>query len=341
MIYLDGLIFSLQKSGGISVYFAEIIKNISGLDVNLFTGFDENNIYKEYRLSSLDFKCHSSRFLERYRDIELGDEYRVFHSSYYRLPVKKNRHSIKVVSTIHDFTYERYIGGLRGAIHSKQKRNAVMNSDEVICISESTKNDLLEFIPEAKNKNIHVIHNGVSGEFTYTKNNEVNNNVLFVGSRVGYKNFINVVKSLASHTNLALKIIGGGPLSVDEKKLLDFYLLDRYEYLGFVSNRELNELYNSSFCLLYPSEYEGFGIPILEAMKSGCPFIALDRSSIPEVAGDAGILLGSSDPKLISSALGELYSTHNRNELVKLGLKNSQGFSWKSCAENVNQIYFG
>ncbi|MEZ9259982.1 glycosyltransferase family 4 protein [Vibrio splendidus] len=346
MIYLDGMVFSLQRFGGISVYFSELIKltpNEIKLDVNYFTDYEKNSVYSEYDLSKMKFSVNKSRLLERYLDVSCSDETEVFHSSYYRLPNRTSRKKVKVVTTVHDFTYERYMKGLGKFVHSQQKKRSLLNSDVIICISESTKKDLLYFFPQVSVKDIRVIHNGVSDDFHTNGSVQAVDKgyVIFVGARFGYKNFSEAVKSLSVHKDLKLKIIGGGLITNSEQELLDRYLPDRYEVLGFVSNKELCALYSSAFCLLYPSLYEGFGIPALEAMKSGCPVIASNDSSLPEVCGGAGYLLDRPDSKSISDAIFELKNTNLHEQLVQLGIRNSGKFTWKKCVSKINDIYLG
>jgi mannosyltransferase len=98
-------------------------------------------------------------------------------------------------------------------------------------------------------------------------------------------------------------------------------------------------LYNDAVCLWYPSSYEGFGIPPLEAMRAGCPFIALNRSSIPEVAGNAGILLEEADPAAIASAIEQCTLTERRAQLRHLGFEQAQKFSWQHTFEATASIY--
>ena len=120
-------------------------------------------------------------------------------------------------------------------------------------------------------------------------------------------------------------------------KLLSEYLPERFQYLGKVSNEKLNILYNSAYCLIYPSEYEGFGIPLLEAMRTGCPVIAVNRSSIPEVVGDSAILVEEVSIESLFSAL--LSVEANANELKNKGLAQSNKFSWGKCFSETYNLY--
>jgi len=258
----------------------------------------------------------------------------LFHSSYYRYT--KGSHS-KVITTVHDFIQEKVYNSHLG-FNSIMKRLAIINSDIIIAISENTKNDLLHFYPKLNPNNIHVIYNGVSECYCPLPNNEFSpDTVLFVGSRVSYKNFDLAVDVVSKFKNKTLVIVGNS-LTAKEEILLNSKLSSkRWLFKLNPSNEELNVLYNQAGLLIYPSSYEGFGIPILEAMKSGCPVIALNSSSLPEVAGDAALLVEN-------SSIDEYYDgikhiMNRRDHFVKLGLINAASFSWDKTFEETINLY--
>ena len=132
----------------------------------------------------------------------------------------------------------------------------------------------------------------------------------------------------------------GSPLSKDESELLD-KRLGRDNYLCFsnIDDKNFNELYNSAFCLVYPSMYEGFGIPVIEAQRAGCPVIAYNGSSIPEVIGDTPLLLSNPSSYEIISKLRMLDNNDVRNKIIKDGFLNAQRFSWDTMANEYMDIY--
>ncbi|MGL4338752.1 MAG: glycosyltransferase family 4 protein, partial [Turicibacter sp.] len=217
--------------------------------------------------SVLDF-LYAKKF-SRYNRCHILQRSGVFHSSYYRLPSHKE---LKVITTVHDFTYEKFIKGPAQWVHTWQKNRAIRNSDVVICVSHNTAKDLMQYCPIDPQK-IRVIHNGVSDSYHPLGglSSEQQQDVVFVGARSGYKNFKLTVESVATVANLSLQIVGGGSLTKDEIKHLERYLPNRYCWLGRLSDEELNKTYNQAYALLYPSSYEGFGIPVIEAMRAGCP----------------------------------------------------------------------
>lgn len=189
MIFYDGIIYSLQGGGGISVLFNELVSRLP------------QHLYYLKRYGKV-------RYLERYRRVPLRFPVDIFHSTYYRLPYNGR---CAVVTTVHDFTYEKFSSGIKKYAHSLQKKNAVMQSDLLLCVSNSTKADLLEFYGKDLDSKIRVVHNGVSHDYCFLGRG-FNHEVLFVGTRQGYKNFISVVKALSFIKDLTLVCVGGGGL---------------------------------------------------------------------------------------------------------------------------------
>lgn len=351
-VVFDNIIFSLQKSGGISVYWFELLSRIANQTeiFNLFIEEEgsEHNIFRnKLKLNSKNrifpnFKITS--YLSRYRslDFNINDNKFIFHSSYYRSLSKtfKNKHDAKEVVTVHDFTYEHFSSGVRKWVHCWYKKNAIKSADVIICISENTKNDLLHFYPQFSKKDIRVVYNGVSELYNIIPELEIKNSempyFLYVGSRAKYKNFDFVVKAVSLVDNYILKIVGGS-LSKNELKLLESNLSGRWQFLENIDNIKLNILYNQAFALFYPSSYEGFGIPVVEAMKAGCPFISLKGSSITEIAGEAGFLMEELNFNEFYKAV--VIIKNNRDKIIELGLSKANLFSWDKCYNEIVEIY--
>lgn len=340
MIILDGIIYSLQKHGGISVYFNEHIQRMTDMDADDWRALMYLDSASQLQLKSLRFKNHPLRWFERYRRCSVPEQVSLFHSSYYRLPDRR----VPVVTTVHDFIYERFATGPRKWVHTWQKFNAIRASHAVICISESTRLDLLHFLPDIPPERLHVVHNGVSDEF-YPLEPEalftgaVQPYVLFVGTRSGYKNFAPLVHALADLRDLDLVCIGGGELTQEESTLINRQLGARFKHHMGVTDSQLNQFYNGAFCLAYPSAYEGFGIPVLEAMRAGCPVVAMNSSSIPEVAGSAAQLLLEASPEALKMALSRLYQKDEREHFRKLGFQQASLFSWDRTFAQTCKVY--
>ncbi|UDQ77214.1 glycosyltransferase family 4 protein [Pectobacterium brasiliense] len=336
IIEFDGIITDLQKMGGVSVYFSELLNRL--IKENCFqmkyNSYSESLLLKNIEFSpNVSVKYQDKRILERYRRCPVESLDKIFHSTYYRLPDKRSR----VVTTVHDFTYEKFVRGPALWVHRWQKNKAIKNSDLVICVSHNTASDLLRYSPISDEK-IRIIHNGVSENYhPLPQRATINNEVLFVGARAGYKNFDLAVRVIAGLPELSLSVVGGGDFSERERRLLNELIPGRYKWLGRLSDAQLNVEYNRAYALLYPSSYEGFGIPVLEAMKAGCPVVAVNASSIPEVAGDAAFLTESVRSSEFIEGLK--YVDLNRESLKNRGFLQASKFSWNKCYQETLGVY--
>lgn len=338
-LIVDGIIEKLQNGGGCTVYFEQLLSFYQRDNFQL-EYIRYKNSHNNITLNGSATMVHSreQRIQERWRDVNINDLNReaVFHSTHYRLPTNKRQN--KIVTTVHDFTYELFRQGPAQWMHSWQKNRAINNSDLILCVSHNTASDLMKFCPTAENK-IRVVHNGVSDVYHPLDGVTKTNEVLFVGARGGYKNFGMAVDALALSPSLVLSIVGGGGLSAEEIAMLESKIPGRYKHLGRVDDNELNSIYNRVFCLLYPSLYEGFGIPVIEAMRSGCAVIAINVSSIPEVAGTAAILLDNPQTGSIVEALKDLENSAYYNKLRSDGFIQAEKFSWEKCYRETFAVY--
>ncbi len=133
-------------------------------------------------------------------------------------------------------------------------------------------------------------------------------------------------------------IIGGGDFSKCENDMLN-KIKNRIFHFSYISEKSLNILYNNASCLLYPSSYEGFGIPIAEAMKAGCPVISSNRSSIPEVAGAAALLVENLTKDAFKKQISKLENPIFRAKLINKGFLQCQKFDWQICANQTFNFY--
>ncbi len=359
-IVFDNIIFWLQKSGGGSVYWSELIKRADHLKDADVSFYDQDQITHNFFRTNLivqNVKTESflSLTIRRYLPFTKRIEDKsIFHSSYFRI---SNSSKAINVTTIHDFTAEKFRKGLPRWVNFQQKKYAVKKSKGIICISENTKKDLLLFFPDTDEKKIRVIYNGVSSDFLFIEEDfniadkdsrftELKNQeyLLYVGHRTSYKNFDMAVKAAFQFKDHYKFVVVGEKFTADEKKYVEKYF-DNGEIIliSGLHNKELNFLYNKAFALIYPSSYEGFGIPIVEAMKAKCPVIAAQNSSIPEVAGKAAFLLENIDEYKIADAISLLSHPEIRHKQIEQGIAQSKRFDWDrtflSYLEFYTQLY--
>ena len=350
-IIYDNIIYSLQKTGGISKYWTELIKRISKKKKITFYELENNNLFrKKLKIKALKEAIIAPKILRYLPFLKKLSPESIFHSSYLRTSFQKN---VINITTIHDFTYEYFEKGIPRIIHSLQKNLSIRRADGIICVSDNTKKDLFKFFPNLDKKKVKRIYNGVENIFFQIKNlkqkikdKKLKNLsqkkiILFVGDRrKKYKNFfltVDIVSKLKKE--FVLVCIGGEEINQIEKNFINNKIPGRFYHFSKVSSEKLNQIYNISFCLVYPSLYEGFGLPILEAMKAGCPVISIKNSSIKEIAKDAAILINKVNKENFIKSINLINDTKLRNSLVKKGFMRSKIFSWDKCAEETLKFY--
>ena len=350
-----------QKHGGISRYFVELANNIAlqqnkEATVKIISPFFKTNYLssnsRKFLLSGLkvpDFKGSArlcsiinsffSPILSKYYDPH------IIHDTYYNA-VKHNTGNIKKIITVYDMIHELFPDQfLRGDKTTEQKKFAVAEADHIICISNNTQKDLINFFNVNINKT-SVIHLGFSFETKVIKKPEKTSKpyLLYVGSRNGYKNFTRFIKAYSSpkiKNFFDLVIFGGSKLNEKEIAMLNKLQISK-KSLKEINGDDatLAGYYKNASLFVYPSLYEGFGIPPLEAMNFGCPVVCSNAGSIPEVVGNAALLF---DPYSVESIRDNILSVLH-NDKLKLSLKSKgfeqvKKFSWEKCAMETYKIY--
>ncbi|WMP18894.1 glycosyltransferase family 4 protein [Thiothrix lacustris] len=359
-ILYDYQIFSSQRYGGISRYFCELITRIQTNNrhaTKILAPRYINKYLPEYHSLIVDGKLSNQPFksqylMNRWNDLlslrhHVYSTTDVIHQTYYskQFPRKKPK-----VITIHDMIPEKFPQETdRKSIISARKRYAITNANHIICVSQHTRQDLMEIynIPSEK---VSVIYHGWEYSNQQTLNTSRANPpdrpyLLYVGQRDAYKNFTTLLKAYANdlylRTNYQLICFGGRDFNHNEQKSFENYKLTSNQIIRLEGNDSLlQQLYRHASVFVYPSHYEGFGMPILEAMSHDCPVACANTSSLPEVAGQAAAFFDANDIESIQNSIHKIINNENyRNILIQAGKERLNHFSWDKCANETLDVY--
>lgn len=329
-ILYDHQIFSMQRVGGISKYFMELTLNMPPeISRNISVKMSDNVYLSAYKpvVSFPNFRgVHRiyNMLNEPVSLYHLNKKYDVFHPTYYDPYFLQHKHP-RYVITVHDMIHEKFphLFPLRDKT-AEQKRKSILNADRIIAISENTKNDLLEIYDIDNPEKIRVVHHGMAVNRTIDPvANLPQNYILFVGERVGYKNFKNFCiafsKVVRNYEDVQLVCTGRDFTSKEMESLKKLGIRDKVQRY-FVSDSQLRYLYKNALCFAYPSLYEGFGLPILEAFMMKCPVILSHSSCFPEIAGDCAVYFEPTDVDSMGDAIEKvLNNSVLRQELSQQG----------------------
>jgi glycosyltransferase involved in cell wall biosynthesis len=281
----------------------------------------------------------------------------VFHSPDYVLPPVRRA---KKVVTIHDLSFLRYPEGAEPSLRrylSAVVPRCAKEADVVLADSESTRQDVVELLGLPSEK-VEVVYPGVDHRFTEAQEREALEAVkelyrlsypfiLSVGTLEPRKNLIVLLKAYSMlkdryHLPHRLVIVGGKGWLYEGifRRVEQLSLTEEVVFLGFVRDEYLPGLYSLADVLAFPSLYEGFGLPPLEAMACGTPVVTSDRSSLPEVVGEAGLMVPADDPEALAEAIGQvLDDSRLREGLVGRGLARAAEFSWEATGKKLLATY--
>jgi glycosyltransferase involved in cell wall biosynthesis len=371
--------FNRQKYGGITRYFFELLMNLHNdedVDFILPLVFSSNSYLKKapfikcrnllkpikiggenpfsksmskpiWKISKRIYKFQ--QYLNRiklHKTIEAKD-FDICHPTYYNTEILRYVKNKPVVITVHDMIYELFPEYFPDDPFPAYKKDLIKIAHKIIANSENTKRDLIKIhnVPADK---IEVIYLGCSfnkRDLDIKKNMHLPEEyILFVGERKNYKNFIFFMNSIApltkKHKNMEVICTGNKDFSDSERALIDSLNLSKRVSHYSVSDDLLIELYKKATVFVFPSLYEGFGIPILEAFSAGCPVACSNKGSLPEVAGDAAVFFDPKDEDSICNAVDQLISDKAfRNGLINKGYERLRNFSWKETAHRTKKLY--
>jgi glycosyltransferase involved in cell wall biosynthesis len=345
-------IWSLQNEGGISRYFQELIKGLSknGIGGEIFAQSNSNERFEKLESPNFAISILNDARVSSNQINQLLDSTRhgaIFHPTYYSRNHKNIARKIPRVITVFDMISELYPEKkprFRKVIDDK--RISIQNSDLILSISEQTRNDLIHFYGIPKDR-ILVTYLGSNLHLLPTANDarEIKSEyILYVGKRDGYKNFSNFVTAY-SHSkslkeNFLIVAIGGGEFTPSE--LFDFQKLGISNNVTHVdaNDKQLAMYYRNAACLVYPSLYEGFGLPPVEAMSLNCVVIGSTGGSIPEICKNAAQYFDPTSIDSIEHVVSTTLSDVQKMEhMRKLGQKVAESFTWEKTASDTLEAY--
>ena len=360
-ILYDHQMSSRQLYGGVSRYFYEISSRIAATketQVEIFAPLYVN----AYLQNSGDFNLRGAKvpylkpmsypiklfntilsriMLSPRRDVD------VFHETYYSMADCCPRSAMRVI-TVFDMIHEKFPESFSRWDRTREaKAYAVHRADHVICISENTRRDLVEIlrVPLDKTSVVKLGYSLLPVQSSAQTTAPPRPYILYVGGRVGYKNFERLLmvyaQSSALKNEFLLICFGGGGFTAQELSLLKSLDIAANTVMQLAGNDDvLANLYSSAAAFVFPSLYEGFGIPPLEAMSFGCPVACSNTSSLPEVVGDAAELFDPTDEVNMLTAIERIvFSPQRTAELIADGYDRIKQFSWDLCARATLDVY--
>lgn len=363
-IALDPQTFAIQEYGGISRYFCNLAVFLSArqeVEVKIFAPLHVNaylaslptklvNGWKIQKIQNTTRLRHIASLILAYPSVK---QFRpdILHETYFSPFAYKPKKAHRVL-TVYDMIHERfpYMFSKFDPIR-EWKKKAINRADQVICISENTRQDLLEFY-DLPSMTTSVVYLGYDqfppiAQINFRCESLFNSKpyLLYVGNRSGHKNFMSFIRAYASSSwlrdNFRVLCFGGGLFHGEELDLFNQLRLSQDQIVQFGGGDDkLNACYRHAEAFIYPSLYEGFGIPLLEAMSQSCPVICSNTSSLPEVAGDAAEYFNPNSIESIREAIDHvLNSKEQRDNLVNKGKLRCKQFTWERCADQTLTVY--
>ena len=368
-ILFNNTIFFNQKVGGISRYICCLGNELINLnlDVKIVAPIFKNIYLKNFpgknfrgtyfpRYPMYNFLEKYSNFILKKNILKFSPD--IIHDTYYSKNIVFTKDSKKII-TVHDLIHEKYSDSYKKSEEIiNLKKTAFKNCNHFICVSNNTKKDLIEYYKIPENK-ISVIYHGANHLLKYQNYEEKNffykeknkkgkvyekPYILYVGKRSKYKNFNLIIDVFSKSKKLSkdfdIICFGGEKFSKEENE--KFYKLNIVNNLKNVnqSDDELKNYYLKARALIFPSLYEGFGLPLVESMSLGCPIFCSNTSSMPEICGNAAIYFNPLEVEdLLHKLENNLYSEKNLSNLISKGYKEINKFSWKKAAMETLKVY--
>ena len=362
-IAIDEQIFLLQSYGGISRLFSELLReltlpevtNMANGDVDLSVDPIDRQVINRYLLDDPDLasklkvtpagsEWHAlAQYVRRGPTTTDAD---VVHNTFYLPWGLSPKNGARRVATIHDLIPERMPQTRRRLDFLTRKQDYLRKADHIICVSEATKRDLIEIYGEQEVP-VSVIHLGVDPKYMPDASAPAwlpPNFILMVGHRGQYKDARTLFRAFAriatDFPDLQLVCLGGGAFNRSEKRLLQELGVAHRVTQHSLQERDMPGVYGSSRAFVLPSQFEGFGLPVLEAMASGAPTILARATSLPEVGGDAALYFTpGSDSELAECLHSILMNPEVATDLRTRGIARAAQFTWRKHATETVAVY--
>jgi glycosyltransferase involved in cell wall biosynthesis len=349
-ILYDHQIFNIQKYGGISRYFFELSKS------KLYKGkigvlHSDNEYYKKKFFLFYIYFFKNSNLINLLNGfystlLYLFGNFDIYHPTYYYSTfVLRHFKKIKkpIVITVHDMIHERLPEYFIDKKVIEDKKISILNADKIIAVSQSTKNDIISLYGVNSSK-IQVIYHG--SKLIKGKNSHYNlpsRYILFVGNRGLYKNFGLLASSFSIFSkkfkNYYLVCIGGGKFTDIEKlKLTELSIIDKCLHFN-VRDSDIHYFYSKASIFVFPSLYEGFGIPILESFECKCPTLLSNIPVFREIASDGAEYFDPHSVSSLTDKLDLLSTMKDKSKLIKRALNRLKRFDWEFTRNETNNLY--
>lgn len=369
-IAFDHQAFCLQRTGGVSRYFCELVSAMlpTHKDVRIFAPLYRNVYLRDLPAANVqgywikDYPTYTAglctRIMGRLASAAIERwQPDLIHETYYSNRPSGSKKTPTVLTVFDMISELGFMGdpASQGDIKQTPKFQAVQRADHIICISQSTQRDLIRLfdVPALKTTVIHLgcdafrvkPHDTLESVAIPLAAQQAKPYLLYVGLRGAYKNFSGLLEAYATSKRLAedfdLVAFGAGAFTQDEQTQIIALGLSLNQVRQTAGTDEsLATLYRNAAALVYPSRYEGFGLPPLEAMAQGCPVVSSNSSSMPEVIGDAAEYFDPDNVDDMSAAIEHVvYSTERREELIRKGHVRSKMFDWATCAAETMRLY--
>ncbi|MDR0681006.1 MAG: glycosyltransferase family 4 protein [Dysgonamonadaceae bacterium] len=375
-ILYDHQIFTIQNFGGISRYFSQIVSNLPDhVSTDISIRYSNNEyLNKLNKISPLEtfidplekfafgttfrgkkkiFNFMEKKFPNKYQNYESKNkeisiaylkkqDFDIFHPTYYDDYFLEYIGNKPFVLTIHDMIHELYPEMINDTLLSIRKTHLAKKAAHIIAISENTKKDIIDIldVPEEKISIVYHASSLIEGKRTV---NLPPNYFLYVGERKNYKNFfffaLSIEQILKNQKDIYV-VCTGRPFDTNEIQFLtELNIRDNFISV-FVKDEEMFNVYNQAIAFVFPSYYEGFGIPILEAFESSCPIILSDTSCFPEIAQDCALYFSPKNIKQLRQCLEKIIDDSSlKASLINKGKIRFRDFSWPDAANKTLDVY--